>query len=130
MATVATPSGCTEIPQDWCTFATAIPRAWQTSSSSTAIRDVILAGEGFEGPGGEIDTVGIFREGTFDLRYSNTAGNADEEFGCDSSLLPVAGSFGPLPGGDDPPADEPILVTGPVYAIGDSVMKGAISPNV
>jgi len=76
------------------------------------------------------DTVGLFRpsQGTVYLRYENSQGNADDEllYG-NQSMLPVEGTFGTLPGGDDPPPgvveDEP-GVTGPAYAIGDSVMRG------
>ena len=73
--------------------------------------DKIIAGEwaqkGDFGP----DTVGIFRPaaGTFFLRFSNTQGNADAEFLYGNNrMLPVAGDFGPLPGGDPPPPG-PIL---------------------
>lgn len=76
------------------------------------------------------DTVGIFRPslGTFFLSYTNQAGNADESIGYGNrSQLPVAGHFGILPGGDAPPlhqSDDSSHVVGPVYAIGDSVMRG------
>ncbi len=105
--------------------------------------DRIIAGEWAIGPGGGVDTVGIFRpsEGWFYLRYSNTRGNADFDTAYgNSDMLPVAGDFGPLPGGDDPPPEEPYvppppppppLITGPVYAIGDSVMRGvACNPAI
>jgi hypothetical protein len=76
------------------------------------------------------DTVGLFRpsQGTVYLRYDNSQGNADAEYLYgNQSMVPVAGAFGTLPGGDDPPPgvveDEP-GITGPVYAIGDSVMLG------
>jgi hypothetical protein len=42
--------------------------------------------------------------GGFSLRFSNTQGIADIEFGYGNpDMLPVAGDFGTLPGGDDPP---------------------------
>jgi len=94
--------------------------------------DKIIAGEWSGGPGG-VDAVGIFRpdDGWFHLRYTNTQGNADfdRKYG-NSDMLPVAGHFGVLPGGDDPPPDQPYVpppppkITAPVYAIGDSVMRG------
>jgi hypothetical protein len=78
-----------------------------------------------------IDTVGIFRPsaGTFFLRYENSQGTADAEFLYGNQIMSaVSGSFGPLPGGDEPPPglieDDPVI-TAPVFAIGDSVMLGA-----
>ncbi len=71
--------------------------------------DKIIAGEwaqkGDFGP----DTVGIFRpsNGMFYLRFSNSQGNADADLAYGNhNMLPVAGSFGSLPGGDDPPPTE------------------------
>ncbi|MBT8249972.1 MAG: DUF3152 domain-containing protein [Acidimicrobiia bacterium] len=66
--------------------------------------DRVLAGD-WTGDGTE--TVGVYRpgEGTIYLRHSNTFGVADEtiaEYG-NRSLVPVAGSFGQLSGGGDPP---------------------------
>ncbi len=66
--------------------------------------DRVLAGD-WTGDGGE--TVGVYRpaDGTIYLRHSNTFGVADEtieEYG-NRILMPVAGSFGELPGGGDPP---------------------------
>lgn len=86
--------------------------------------DNIVAGDWAQNGGSGSDTVGIFRpgKGMFFLRFSNTKGNADTEFLYGNRYVaPVAGEFGPLPGGDDPPP-EPV---GEVYAIGDSVMLGA-----
>lgn len=65
--------------------------------------DLVFAGN-WLGIGG--DTVGVYRPGdiTIYLRHSNTFGIADGtvEYG-NRSLRPVAGSFGDLPGKDDPP---------------------------
>ena len=76
--------------------------------------DKIIAGvwaqKGEFGP----DTVGIFRpsDGNVYLRFSNTQGVADATFAYgNSKMLPVAGLFGPLPGGDLPPSPEPHLVS-------------------
>lgn len=73
------------------------------------------------------DTVGLFRPtvGTMYLNHTNAATVADEEhlYG-NAAMVPVAGSFGSLPGLDDPPPGIPELETGPVFAIGDSVMLG------
>ena len=69
--------------------------------------DQILAGEWHGGPGGGVDTVGIFRGGTFHLRFTNTPGNADDEIAYGNrSMVPIGGHFGPLPGGDAPPAPD------------------------
>ena len=69
--------------------------------------DQILAGEWHGGPGGGVDTVGIFRSGTFHLRFTNTPGNADEKIAYGNrSMVPIGGHFGPLPGGDAPPAPD------------------------
>ncbi len=70
------------------------------------------------------DTVGIFRPsfGTFFLNYENRAGNADESFEYGNhALVPVAGAFGVLPGGDEAPARAPAALT----VITDSVVLGA-----
>jgi hypothetical protein len=75
-----------------------------------------------------VDTVGLFRpsQGTMYLRYENSQGNADEQHAYGNKrMLPVAGHFGTLPGGNEPPEGNPTLVTGPVLAVGDSVMLGA-----
>jgi hypothetical protein len=95
--------------------------------------DKIIANEWAMGSGGGIDTVGIFRpdDGRFFLRFSNTQGIADfdHKYG-NSDMLPVAGAFGVLPGGDEAPPDEPYVpppppkITAPVFAVGDSVMLG------
>lgn len=56
------------------------------------------------------ETVGIYRptEGKFYLNYENAAGFADEEFLYgNANMLPVAGNFGALPGGDAPPPTPP-----------------------
>ncbi len=77
-----------------------------------------------------MDTVGLFRpsEGGFYLNHVNAAGNADDDFLYgNTSTVPVTGHFGILPGGDVPPPgnpEEPPLATGPVLAVGDSVMLG------
>lgn len=50
-----------------------------------------------------VDSPGLFRRiggGGFYLRYANTQGNADESFPYRSNLVPVAGNFGSLPGGE------------------------------
>ena len=95
--------------------------------------DKIIADEWAMGNGGGTDTVGIFRpdDGKFFLRFTNTQGVADFELKYgNSDLLPVAGAFGVLPGGDEPPSDEPYVpppppkITAPVFAVGDSVMLG------
>ena len=102
--------------------------------------DNIIADEWAMGPGGGADTVGIFRpdDGQFYLRFSNTQGTADfdQKYG-NSDMLPVAGAFGVLPGGNEPPPDEPYVpppppkITAPVFAIGDSVMRGvACNPAI
>ena len=95
--------------------------------------DKIIADEWAMGTGGGTDTVGIFRpdDGKFFLRFTNTQGNADfdQKYG-NSDMLPVAGAFGVLPGGDEAPPDEPYVpppppkITAPVFAVGDSVMLG------
>ncbi len=86
--------------------------------------DQILAAEWAES--GELgpDTVGVFRpvNGTFYLRYSNTQGNADDQFTYgNSSMASVAGSFGPLPGGDPHPPgsiiDETAIVPPPNFKV-------------
>jgi hypothetical protein len=74
------------------------------------------------------DTVGIFRpsEGAVYLNYVNAAGAADEEHAYGNKrMIPISGHFGTLPGGDQPPPGNPVIVTAPVFAIGDSVMLGA-----
>jgi hypothetical protein len=74
------------------------------------------------------DTVGIFRpsEGMVYLNYVNAQGNADEEHAYGNKrMIPVSGHFGTLPGDDQPPSGNPLIVTAPVFAIGDSVMLGA-----
>ena len=82
------------------------------------------------------DTVGLFRpsQGMVYLRYDNSQGNADLDYPYgNQDMLPVAGDFGTLPGGDDPPpgVEEEPAITGPVYGIGDSVMRGvACNPAI
>ncbi len=52
------------------------------------------------------DTVGVFRpsSGTMFLKFANTQGVADLSFKYGTSTMwPVAGDFGPLPGGSPPP---------------------------
>jgi hypothetical protein len=90
--------------------------------------DVVFAGKWTDSH--TTDTVGLFRpsQGTFYLNHANAQGNADEEFlyGNDT-MTPIAGHFGTLPGGNEPPPgvpEKPPLVTGPVFTIGDSVMLG------
>ncbi|MGI9666559.1 MAG: hypothetical protein ACR2N2_05590 [Acidimicrobiia bacterium] len=73
------------------------------------------------------DTVGLFRplQGVMYLNYANAATVADEEHLYGSqNMVPIAGSFGTLPGLDDPPPGNPELETSPVFTIGDSVMLG------
>ena len=68
--------------------------------------DKIVAGRWVQDSTPGPDTVGIFRRsnGTVYLRFSNTQGNADTQFEYGYfNMLPVAGYFGPLVGGDDPP---------------------------
>lgn len=67
-------------------------------------RDFILSGKWL--PGANNDTVGIFRPavGWFFLRHTNSQGNADQAFAYgNSSLRPVYGHFGTLPGSAIPP---------------------------
>ena len=75
--------------------------------------DKIIAGRWVQDPTPGPDTVGIFRpsNGNFYLRFTNTQGVADAQFDYgNSTMLPVAGYFGPLVGGDDPPPG-PIIGT-------------------
>ena len=68
--------------------------------------DRILAGSWTGGA----DTIGRYvpGSGAFGLRHSNSAGNADTEIEYGNShTVPVAGHFGALPGGDEPPASPP-----------------------
>ena len=61
-----------------------------------------------------ISSPAIFRpvQGKFYLRYANSQGNADEDFVYGGSLMnPVAGVFGALPGGDEPPPRDQLLVS-------------------
>lgn len=63
--------------------------------------DKIVAADWAQSPAGP-ETVGIFRpsDGKFYLNFDNAAGFADVEFAYgNSDKLPVAGSFGALPGG-------------------------------
>ncbi|MCB1246430.1 MAG: N-acetylmuramoyl-L-alanine amidase [Acidimicrobiia bacterium] len=65
--------------------------------------DLMFAGDW---DGTATDTAGVFRPATatFYLRYMNTTGTADETFRYGTErMVPVAGSFGRLPGGDDAP---------------------------
>ncbi len=59
---------------------------------------------------GGVDTVGVYRPsvGTFYLRHTNNAGagDAEIEYGY-SKFVPIAGTFGSLPGGDEPPPTSP-----------------------
>jgi hypothetical protein len=67
------------------------------------------------------DTVGLFRpsRGMVYLRYDNSQGNADESFAYGNSrMVPVAGTFGDLPGGDPAPPESLTVIT-------DSVVLGA-----
>lgn len=66
-------------------------------------QDHLVAGD-WAGDG--YDTVGIYRQSnsTVYLRNSNTLGVADAEYGYGNrSLVPFAGYFGELEGGDEPP---------------------------
>ncbi len=84
--------------------------------------DAIIAGRWAGSHPG--DTVGIFRPvfGEFHLSYENRPGYADESFDYGNyALLPVAGQFGILPGGDEPPSRTPAALT----VITDSVVLGA-----
>ncbi len=89
--------------------------------------DVVLAAD-WTGDG--TDTVGLFRpaEAAFHLRHANVTGPADETFDYGSGrLAAVAGAFGPLPGGADPP---PALVASAqrrLVRVG--AVTGAISPK-
>jgi L,D-transpeptidase catalytic domain len=68
--------------------------------------DVLLAGSW----AGAADTVGAYRPaaGLFGLRHTNSAGAADEEVQYGNThTVPVAGDFGALPGGDEPPPAPP-----------------------
>ncbi len=61
-----------------------------------------------------VSSPAIFRptQGKFYLRYTNSQGNADEEFVYGgSSFNPVAGEFGSLPGGQEPPPRDQLLVS-------------------
>jgi hypothetical protein len=61
-----------------------------------------------------VSTPAIFRptQGKFYLRYTNSQGNADEDFQYGGSAFqPVAGEFGSLPGGDEPPPLDQLLVS-------------------
>ena len=68
--------------------------------------DTIVAGAWTGGA----DTVGVYRPstGTFHARHSNTPGTADAsyEYGY-AKFRPIAGSFGPLPGGHEAPPTSP-----------------------
>ena len=67
------------------------------------------------------DTVGLFRssQGTVYLRYNNSQGSADESFAYGNSrMVPVAGTFGVLAGGDGTPPESLTVIT-------DSVVLGA-----
>jgi hypothetical protein len=68
-----------------------------------------------------VDTVGLFRpsQGTMFLRYENSQGSADEQHAYGNShMVPVAGRFGTLPGGNEPPPGGMTVIT-------DSVVLGA-----
>ncbi len=80
--------------------------------------DKIVAGEWAQKDDFGPDTVGIFRppDGMFYLRFSNTQGIADVQFEYGNvKMLPVAGNFGSLPGGDPaPPSPTTTTTTVPV----------------
>jgi len=69
--------------------------------------DRLIAGDWL---GGGADSPGVLRpsQGKMFLIYTNTPGAADDEFLYGAfRMVPVAGTFGPLPGGDPaPPRDE------------------------
>jgi hypothetical protein len=84
--------------------------------------DKIIAGHWSSGQ--SVDTVGIYRPafGEFFLRHSNTPGYADQSFEYGNyAMVPVAGNFGVLPGGSEPPPRTPPALT----IITDSVVLGA-----
>jgi hypothetical protein len=72
--------------------------------------DKIIAGEWAQSSSFGPDTVGIFRpsNGTVYLRFTNTQGVADVSFAYGNiNMLPIAGNFGALPGGDPAPPQQP-----------------------
>ncbi len=87
--------------------------------------DRLLAGD-WTGDG--LDTVGAYRPdpASFLLRHRNAAGVADQAIAYGSaSLLPIAGTFGALPGGDLPP--RPPAVHRRLVAVAS--ITGAIAPK-
>jgi hypothetical protein len=74
-------------------------------------RDRLVAGD-WTADG--VSTPAIFRpsQGKFYLRHTNSQGNADEDFEYGGSAFqPIAGEFGSLPGGDEPPPRDQLLVS-------------------
>ncbi len=89
--------------------------------------DAVLAGDW---TGGGTDTVGLFRPAasSFHLRHANAAGPADQAFNYGSRrMLPVAGAFGPLPGGDEPPPARAASADRRLVKVG--AVTGAIAPK-
>lgn len=71
--------------------------------------DVVLVGAWT----GDADTVGLYRpsNGTFYLRFTNDFGPANTSHHYGGRLFtPISGNFGPLPGADAPPVNQPYLV--------------------
>lgn len=74
--------------------------------------DVVLAGSWEQDAA--TDTVGLYRRSnaTFYLRNDNSTGPADiSRFFGARGLVPITGRFGDLPGLDEPPVNEPYLVS-------------------
>ncbi len=89
--------------------------------------DAVMAGD-WTGDG--TDTVGLFRpaDAAFLLRHANAAGPADAAFAYGNpGLVPVAGRFGPLPGGDDPLPVRPPSATRRLSRLAS--IGGAIAPK-
>ena len=89
--------------------------------------DKIIAAEWGQRDGFGPDTVGIFRpsNGTAYLRFSNTQGNANVSFPYGNlNMLPVAGNFGVLPGGSQPPPPNPVTFGSGVWRVGTDIPSG------
>jgi hypothetical protein len=89
--------------------------------------DKIIAAEWAQKDDFGPDTVGIFRpsNGTFYLRFSNTQGNADAQFPYgNSNMLPVAGDFGSLPGGDLRPLPNRVTFGPGTWIVGTDIPAG------
>lgn len=88
--------------------------------------DKIIAADWAQSPAGA-ETVGIFRpsNGRMYLNFENSAGNADIDFAYgNSNMLPVAGDFGLLGGGDLPPPPNAVTFGSGIWRVGIDIPAG------